>query len=150
MGRIQIAIAFGDLQAFYATSATSVGWVLSTVGIVGLLLGVTMGLLAPLIGYRRLLVAGLLLGAVMSLLQACMPPLAWFWTSRVLEGASHLSVVVAAPTLMAANAAPRQRSMVMGLWSTFVGVAFALAGALGPTFIQSFGLPHLFGLHGIG
>ena len=51
---------------------------------------------------------------------------------------------------MAASAAPQQRSIVMGLWSTFVGVAFALAGAFGPLFIQSLGLAALFTVHGIG
>jgi predicted MFS family arabinose efflux permease len=47
----------------------------------------------------------------------------------VLEGAGHLVLVVAIPTLMAGLTAPRDRGLVMGLWATFFGVGFAL-GAL--------------------
>ena len=66
----KIAVAFVELQAHYVTSSASMGWILSTVGLVGLLLGVTMGLLAPRIGYRRLLLAGLGLGALLALAQS--------------------------------------------------------------------------------
>jgi AAHS family 3-hydroxyphenylpropionic acid transporter len=146
----KIAVAFVELQNHYAASAASMGWVLSTVGMVGLLLGVTMGLLAPRIGYRRLLVGGLGLGALLAFTQSFLLPLPWFWASRVLEGASHLAVVVAAPTLMAASAAPQHRAIAMGLWSTFVGVAFAITGAVGLPFIDRFGLAALFHAHALG
>lgn len=145
----KIAVAFVELQRHYAASAASMGWVLSTVGMVGLLLGVTMGLLAPRIGYRRLLVGGLGLGALLAFAQSFLLPLPWFWGSRVLEGASHLAVVVAAPTLMAASAAPQHRAIAMGLWSTFVGVAFAITGAVGLPFIASAGLAALFQVHAL-
>lgn len=146
----KIAVAFVELQNHYAASAARMGWVLSTVGMVGLVLGVTMGLLAPRIGYRRLLAGGLGLGAVLALAQSFLLPLPWFWASRVLEGASHLAVVVAAPTLMAASAAPQHRAIAMGLWSTFVGVAFAITGAVGLPFIDRFGLAALFQAHALG
>ena len=146
----KIAVAFVELQNHYTASAASMGWVLSTVGMVGLLLGVTMGLLAPRVGYRRLLVGGLGLGAVLAFSQSFLLPLPWFWASRVLEGASHLAVVVAAPTLMAASAAPQHRAIAMGLWSTFVGVAFAITGAAGLPFIANFGLAALFHVHALG
>jgi AAHS family 3-hydroxyphenylpropionic acid transporter len=145
----KIAVAFVELQAHYLTSSASMGWILSTVGLVGLLLGVTMGLLAPRIGYRRLLLAGLSLGALLALAQSFLLPLPWFWASRVLEGASHLAIVVAAPTLMASNAAPQHRSIAMGLWSTFVGVAFAITGAVGLPFVDHFGLAALFQVHAL-
>ncbi len=146
----KVAVAFTALQAHYGVSAAQTGWVLSTVGLVGLLLGVTMGLLAPSIGYRRLLLAGLCLGAVLAGLQSLLLPFAWFWATRVLEGASHLAVVVAAPTLMAASAGPRHRAMAMGLWSTFVGVAFTVAGAIGAALMAWGGLDCLFALHALG
>lgn len=145
----KIAVAFVELQNHYVATAASMGLVLSTVGMVGLLLGVTMGLLAPRIGYRRLLMGGLGLGALLAFSQSFLLPLPWFWASRVLEGASHLAVVVAAPTLMAASAAPQHRAIVMGLWSTFVGGAFAIAAAVGLPFIERFGLAALFQAHAL-
>ncbi|OYU41690.1 MAG: MFS transporter, partial [Burkholderiales bacterium PBB4] len=127
----KISFAFLALQQVFATTPAIMGLVLSTVGMVGLVFGVTMGVFAPAIAYRRLLLGGLALGAVVSAVQSLMPSLPLFWATRVLEGASHLAVVVAAPTLIAASSGPRHRSIAMGLWSTFVGVAFALTSALG-------------------
>jgi AAHS family 3-hydroxyphenylpropionic acid transporter len=140
----KISLAFVPLQEHYAVSAASMGWVLSTAGVVGLLFGVTMGLLAPGMGYRRLLLGGLWLGSVLALAQAALLPLPVFWASRVLEGASHLALVVAAPTLMAASAGPGHRSVAMGLWSTFVGAAFAISGLLLPWVLAGAGLVAVF------
>jgi MFS transporter, AAHS family, 3-hydroxyphenylpropionic acid transporter len=145
----KIAVAFGDLQARYSASAASIGWILSTVGMVGLVMGVTMGLIAPRVGYRRLLVGGLALGAVLAGVQTAMLPWPLFWLTRVFEGASHVAVVVAAPTLMASAAAQRHRAIAMGLWSTFVGLAFAIAGLFGGPLIVLGGLPLLFSAHAL-
>lgn len=143
----KISLAFQLLQTHYVVSAAQMGWVLSMVGVVGLTLGVSMGLLATKVGYRRLLAGGLSLGAVLAALQALDLPFYAFFATRVLEGASHLSVVVAAPTLMAAAAGPQHRSVAMGLWSTFVGTAFALCAAFGPFFLGLYGVQSLFALH---
>jgi MFS transporter, AAHS family, 3-hydroxyphenylpropionic acid transporter len=145
----KIAVAFGDLQVLYSASAASIGWILSTVGMVGLLLGVTMGLVAPRIGYKRLLLGGLILGSALACAQTALLPWFWFWLTRVLEGASHLAVVVAAPTLMASTAAPRHRAIAMGLWSTFVGLAFAITGVFGAPLIALGGLSSLFAVHAV-
>jgi MFS transporter, AAHS family, 3-hydroxyphenylpropionic acid transporter len=143
----KIAVAFDALRDFYGVSAASMGWILSAVGMVGLGLGVTMGLIAPRVGYKRLLLGGLALGTVLAGAQTLMLPWPLLWLTRVLEGASHLAVVVTAPTLMAAAAAPRHRAIAMGLWSTFVGLAFALAGVFGAPLMALGGLPALFAVH---
>ena len=136
----KVSVAFEPLQQLYGVSPAQMGWALSAVGMVGLVLGVTMGLFAPAIGYRRLLLGGLGLGALLSGLQAWLPPFPWLMASRVLEGASHLAVVVAAPILIAASCAPAHRSIAMGLWSTFVGVAFAITAAVGDHLMGRLGL----------
>lgn len=143
----KVSLAFMALQSHYAVSAASMGWILSTVGVVGLLCGVTMGLFAPSIGYRRLLLTGLGLGTVLALVQSFLLPFPLFWATRAFEGASHLAVVVAAPTLMAASAGPGHRSVAMGLWSTFVGAAFAISAAVLPLVLAQLGLSAVFYLH---
>ncbi|PTT75922.1 hypothetical protein DBR42_27860, partial [Pelomonas sp. HMWF004] len=55
----KISVEFTQLQAVYGVSPARMGWVLSTVGVVGLLCGVVTGWLAPRVGYRRLLLIGL-------------------------------------------------------------------------------------------
>jgi MFS family permease len=146
----KVSVAFQALQGLYGVTPAQMGWVLSTVGMVGLLLGVTMGLFAPAIGYRRLLLGGLALGAALSALQALLPAYPLLLATRVLEGASHLAVVVAAPTLIAANCAPAHRSIAMGLWSTFVGVAFAITAAVGGWVMQRVGVDGLLLAHAVG
>ena len=146
----KIAVAFVVLQAHYQVSQTDMGVVLSILGLVAVVLGATIGVVAPLIGYRRLLLLGLGLGAAMSAWQSLLPPYAWMLVTRVLEGASHLAVVVAAPTLLAAQCAPAQRSVAMGLWSTFVGVAFAASAAVGSPLLARFGVDSLLLAHGLG
>ncbi len=128
----KISLAFDALQAHYAATAATLGGVLSAMGLVGMLAGVGVGLLAPRWGLVRVLVGGLALGAAVSLLQATMLPLPWLWASRLLEGVSHLAVVVTAPTLMVQLSGPRHRALVMGVWGTFVAVAYALAGVWAP------------------
>lgn len=144
----KISLTFPVLQARFGVSPAQMGWVLSMVGVVGLTLGVSMGLLAPRVGYRRLLMTGLLLGSALAAIQASDLPFALFFATRVLEGASHLSVVVAAPTLMAGAASNQHRSIAMGLWSTFVGTAFAMCAAFGQSFLLQHSVFYLFGLHG--
>ena len=146
----KVSVAFVALQAQYGVGPAPMGWVLSSVGLVGLVLGVTMGLFAPAIGYRRLLLGGLGLGAMLSALQALGLPFAWLLASRGLEGASHLAVVVAAPTLIAGSCAARHRSIAMGLWSTFVGVAFALMAGIGGPLMALGGVPGLLFAHALG
>jgi len=146
----KISFAFQTLQTSYETTATAMGWILSTVGSVGLVLGVTAGLCAPAIGYRRLLLLGMGLGAVLALLQSLIPPLPLLWLTRLFEGFSQLAVVVAAPVLIIRQSTPRQHSIVMGLWSTFVSVAFALTAAGGGWVLANFHLSGLFMLHGVG
>jgi AAHS family 3-hydroxyphenylpropionic acid transporter len=146
----KVSFAFQALQAAYGATPAAMGWILSTVGMVGLVFGVTMGLCAPAIGYRRLLLVGMGLGAVLALLQSLAPPFALLWLTRLLEGVSQLAVVVAAPTLIMQHSAPPQRSIAMGLWSTFVGVAFALTAAGGGWVLAQFQLRGLLVGHAVG
>ena len=143
----KVSFTFQHLQVWYGVAPAKMGLALSTVGMVGLVFGVTVGLFAHAIGYRRLLLLGLGLGAAMSFVQSLLPSYGLFFLSRVLEGGSQLAVVVAAPTLMVASCAPRHRSIAMGLWSTFVGVAFAVTAAVGGVIVAHRWVDGLLRLH---
>ncbi|MEZ5911610.1 MAG: MFS transporter [Paracoccaceae bacterium] len=101
------------------------------------------------LGARRLLLGALALGAALSFVQAAMLPLPVMLASRVLEGLSHLVIVVAAPTLIARLAAPADRGLAMSLWSTFFGVTFALTAGLGPPLVARAGLGALVLVHAL-
>ncbi len=145
----KIAVPFGDIGALYPDQAAVIGWLLSIISLMGAVLGATSGAITSRIGPTRLLIAGLVLGGALSVFQASLPGFQVMLASRVVEGLSHLAIVVAAPTLIAQITIGRARNMAMVLWSTFFGVAFALNAWFGLPFVDRFGLPAYFALHGI-
>ncbi|MCI5112509.1 MAG: MFS transporter [Marivita sp.] len=146
----KLAVSFVALTEAYAGSdETVLGLAVSLISLVGLILGLVAGIVVSRIGARRALVVALALGAGVSLWQATLPSLPVLMTSRVLEGASHLLIVVAAPTLIAEAVPDRYRPAALTLWSTFFGVAFALTAVIAPGVIAKGGLSLLIGAHGV-
>lgn len=145
----KVSVVFGMLADIYPEAGTAIGWIVSLVGFVGILFGVIAGLLVARIRYRRALLAALWMGAAMSAVQAFLPPLSWMLLTRVVEGISHLAIVVAAPTLIAQLSAPKDRGFTLTLWGTFFGVAFAILGFLGAPLAVRFGVPALFAAHAL-
>lgn len=145
----KISVVFDLLPTAYPEAGAAVGWIVSLVGVVGIVFGVVAGLVVARIRYRRALLWALWLGAAVSLLQALLPPLPWMLVLRVAEGVSHLAIVVAAPTLIAQLSAPKDRGLALTLWGTFFGVAFALLAFAGRPLAVGFGLPALLAAHAL-
>ncbi|WP_069300727.1 MFS transporter [Neptunicoccus sediminis] len=147
----KFSLIFADLSAHYADSGAGplLGFLVSGISLLGIVFGLTAGVVVARFGVRRLLIAGMLLGAVASLVQAALPPLGWMLAVRMIEGLSHLVVVVAAPTLISQITLPRFQPLAMSLWSTFFGVAYALTAWLGTPLVAAFGLPSLFYVHAL-
>ena len=145
----KISVMFGTLSAAYGDTGAGIGFMVSLVGLIGLVFGTTAGLLVQRIGYRRVLVGALALGAVISAFQAMLPAYPLMMASRVIEGASHLAIVVAGPTLIAQVTAQRHQGMAMTLWASFFGVSFALTAWLGLPLVAVFGPSALFIAHAL-
>lgn len=143
----KVSVIFDLLPQAYPEAGAALGWVVSLVGFVGILFGVVAGLVVARIRYRRALLGALWVGAGVSLFQASLPALPWMLLSRVIEGASHLAIVVAAPTLIAQLAPPQHRGFALTLWGTFFGVAFAVLAFAGTPLVLNWGLPALFLAH---
>ena len=88
-------------------------------------------MLVARLGFRRLLVAALVLGSGISFAQGLLPSFGALLTLRLVEGSSYLAIVVAAPTLIAQLSPDRLRPLAMTLWGTFFGVSFAVVAILG-------------------
>ncbi len=145
----KLAVIFDQISAAYPTSgAATVGFLVSCVGLVGLIFGTSAGLIVPRLGYRRVLVAALLAGAVLSAAQALLPPMPVMLVLRVAEGVSHLVIVVAGPVMISQIAPVARLGAAMTLWSSFFGVAFAVLGFVGPALVETAGLPAMFLTHG--
>ena len=126
----KISLTLPALEAQYP--AVPMAYAVSALSVMGVAFGVTAGVIVARFGVRRVLLTGLAAGAVLSGLQALLPPAPVFFALRIVEGAAHLAIVVSAPTLMAAIAAPKDKPVAMGLWGTFFGVAFALSALVVP------------------
>ncbi len=145
----KLSVAFPALRGIYPEAGATLGFAVSLLSFVGLVLGLVAGMIVARLGYRKLLLAGLILGAAMSALQATLPVLPLFLATRLIEGLSHLVIVVAAPTFIAELAPDRLRPFAMTLWSTFFGVAYAIAAWGGLPLIATYGPGLLFGVHAL-
>jgi MFS transporter, DHA1 family, inner membrane transport protein len=145
----KISIIFDRMAELYPTAGGALSFSVSLVGIVGIVFGLVAGLFVSSVGFRRTMVWCLWIGALMSALQALHLPFGLFLLTRLIEGLSHLGVVVAGPTLIAALSSNRDRGLAMTLWSTFFGVAFALLAWIGLPLVNSMGLLSLFAVHAL-
>ncbi len=144
----KMSVAYPALERIYAGHAgIGIGLMLSIVGTVGLIFGTTAGLLVARIGPRRAIVTALALGAGVSLVQMVFPPYPVMLVTRILEGASHLAIVVVGPTAIAGLARGRGQGAAMTLWSSFFGVTYAILFYVGPGLVLDHGPGLLFGLH---
>lgn len=143
------SVLFPALRELYPDAGATLGFVVSGIGLLGIVFGLAAGLVVARLGFRRLLIGALLFGAAMSAFQATLPALPLMIASRVAEGLSHLVIVVAAPTLIAQVSAPRHAVFTLTLWSTFFGVSFALLAWLGQPFAARHGAGALILGHGI-
>lgn len=146
----KIAVLFDALTLAYPDrGSVGLGLMVSIVGLVGLVFGTTAGLVVARVGLKRAMVAALVLGAVLSAVQAM--GLSWLpmMASRAVEGVSHLAIVVVGPAAMAAAASDRFQPLAMTLWSSFFGVAFAVLPLVAPPILAAGGVPAFFGLHAL-
>lgn len=102
------------------------GWVISTISAVGVAAGVASGWIGDRIGHRRTLLIGMAIMAIGTLAGAAAWDGASLIASRFIEGLGYIAIITAAPSLLATVSAPRDHSMVMGVWSFYL--PFGLSG----------------------
>ena len=143
----KIVVIFPELQAHYGETGAASGYLVSLISVIGMLLGLVAGVIAIQLGVRRLLLLGLYLGAAVSAWQTMLPGFEWMLASRLIEGVSHLAIVVSAPTLIAQLSAQRHQGKALTLWGTYFGVAFAGIALTAPHIIRVAGLGGLSAIH---
>lgn len=146
----KISVLFDDLGGVYAGQGpVAMGWMVSIVGLVGLIFGTVAGIVMGRIGAARAMVAALLVAAVASAAQAALPPYGLMMLLRVVEGVAHLAIVVAGPVLMARAATPGTMGLVMALWGSFFGLSYAGLAAVAPGIVAAYGIAGVFIGHAI-
>jgi predicted MFS family arabinose efflux permease len=145
----KFSVAFDFLGNQYNVTPFWIGLSLSIVGFIGLIFGVTISIYISKIGHNKVLLIGLLLGAIVSLVQALQPVFPILFLSRIVEGISHLGIVVTAPIIMVIISSEKSHSIVMGLWSTFFGIAFSVTAWIGNPILELYSSSKLFLIHAI-
>jgi predicted MFS family arabinose efflux permease len=116
-------------------SMTQIGWVMSAGTIASCALGVISGQFGYWRGARALLRDGLLLLLLAGILSALAPNTAWLLCGRGLEGLGVIFVTVAAPTLIASMAQPRDMGLAMGIWALWMPVGSLCMLVLAPVLL---------------
>ncbi len=146
----KVGVIFPELLKLYPNAGAAAGFLVSLLSFLGMILGLVAGMLVSRFGYRRLMLVSLLLGSAISAFQALLPSsFQLMLASRLIEGASHLVIVVAAPTLIAKVSSDRHRAAALTLWGTFFGVAFALVAWFGLPLVKAYGPASLFLVHAL-
>ncbi|EOI3318185.1 MFS transporter [Serratia marcescens] len=125
-------IALPALEAEFGRSLEALSWVISAFPFVGVFGGIAAGLLVRRWGDRRLLALGLLIISAASFTGAALHDFSGLIVSRFVEGLGFVIVVVASPAVLNRIVAPAQRSLVFGIWSTFMPAGIAISLFFGP------------------
>jgi predicted MFS family arabinose efflux permease len=145
----KFSFAFDFLKSQYNVSPFWIGLSLSIVGLIGLIFGITVSIYSSKIAQNKILLFSLLLGVLISFIQALNPSFPIVFISRILEGVSHLGIVVSAPIIMILLSSEKHHSIVMGLWSSFFGIAFSVTAWAGKPIMKLYSVSGLFFVHAI-
>jgi MFS transporter, AAHS family, 3-hydroxyphenylpropionic acid transporter len=143
----KIASVLEPLEKILGVGPPASGALMGATGIAGVFLGLAGAGLVNTLGAQRVLLVSLAAAALLSLIEATMPPYPVFYALRLLEGVTNVFITIAAPTLIARHAPRRHLAIALGLWSTFYGIAFALAATVTPVLAEKDAPQMLFFAH---
>lgn len=118
------------------------GFLLSSMQMAGMLLGLMTGLAVQRVGLKRSMMLGLLVVALGSALGALAQSPAWLLATRAMEGLGFLWVVLPAPALLRQSVGPRRVNRVMGFWGAYMPLGTSLGLLLGP-YVMHLALPDM-------
>ena len=135
----KIPPALPALQAELGLSLLQAGFLLSSVQVASMSLGLLVGLSVDGLGLKRSMLFGLALLCAASTLGGFAQQAEVLLLLRALEGLGFLCVVMPAPSLIRRTVLPEQLNARMGWWGTYMPSGNALALLVGPLLVASLG-----------
>ena len=115
------------------------GWVVSIFNAMAMTTGIVAGLFADGLGHRRVVMVGLATLALGGALGSAAETSGVLLATRFLEGVGFVCIMAAAPSLIGEAAAPGDRGLALGVWSTFMPVGIAGMVVASPPVLEAFG-----------
>lgn len=138
-----INLAIPAIGEEFQTSATLLGWVVSSYLLASAAFLVPMGRLADIIGRKKVFITGVFLFAVFSLLSGLAGNIRLFIFYRVLQGIGSAMIFGTNMAILTSVYPPQERGKVLGINSASVYLGLSLGPVLGGF------LNHRFGWHAI-
>lgn len=135
----KIPPALPVLQAELGLSLLQAGFLLSSVQVASMSLGLVVGLSVDGVGLKRSMLFGLALLCAASTLGGFAQQAEVLLLLRAFEGLGFLCVVMPAPSLIRRTVLPEQLNARMGWWGTYMPSGNALALLVGPLLVVSLG-----------
>lgn len=127
------------IQSELALDLFAIGWLVSLITAASAVLGLAAGYWVVRTGLRRSLIIGALIMGASALISVAITSVPVLIGARILEGIGYLVVVVAAPTLIARDAAPKHVAFALALWGTFFTLGLSIAAFVGGALAEPIG-----------
>ena len=125
------------LQSFLQISPTVMGFIMSSFGIAGAVLGIPVGVLTGGKSAKKLAMVGLAALALGNSVPLAYLNPAGLVLGRIIGGVGFALVAVAAPSIVSASAPPDRRGLAMGLWAAWVPAGTITIFNLTPWLVQA-------------
>ncbi|HIL91373.1 MAG TPA: MFS transporter [Cycloclasticus sp.] len=122
-----------------ALSIVQIGWIMSSVAIATVLLGVFAGSLSRRIGPKKVLQLALALICLASSFGLLIESPSQLLASRIIEGIGIIFISVSAPTLISHLSKPSDMGLSMGVWALWMPIGSVLVFLLSPLILQHLG-----------
>lgn len=137
VGRVAPVVTF--IQEDLRLGLLTVGWLVSLITLASAAFGLAAGHWVVRAGLRTSLVIGAFAMGACAVAAALLPTASLLIGARIVEGVGYLVVVVAAPTLIARQAAQKDTPFALALWGTFFTLGLSIAAFAGGAMAEPVG-----------
>ncbi len=135
----KLAMAMPVIRSDLGLGLVAGGWLFSMVNLLALLFGIAAGTVSDQIGHRRVILIGLTIMGAASVAGSFATSAAELLVSRFFEGVGFLGIVVAAPSLITAEARPKDQALAFGFWGGYHPAGGALLMISAPLILATLG-----------